>query len=127
MTTTPGTRPALKARAGAEREDEHVGHDGHVQPGDSEPTQQLVVLAGVVAGLVDDKARPGVDLAPQLRVLGHELAFVALWLVTTAPKKKFVGFMARPVASSKRPRFMSAYIDKSPTESMSKLGRAMPP
>ena len=43
-----------------------------------DPAQQLVVLARVPADLVDDEARAGLDLLPQLEVLRHHLALAPL-------------------------------------------------
>ena len=73
------------------------------------------------------KRAPVSILRRNLRYWGTTSRSWRLWFVTTAPRKKFVGFIGRPVAPSRRPRFISEYIERSPTESMSKLGRAMPP
>ena len=43
-----------------------------------DPADELVVLAGVPADLVDHEARPGLDLLLQLEVLRHHLALVTL-------------------------------------------------
>ena len=72
----------------AEREHEDVGDDRHFQAAQSEPAQKFVVLSHVVAGLIDDKTRSSLNLAPQLEVLGHQLALVTLVVRHDRPEEE---------------------------------------
>ena len=65
----------VRRRAG---EQVDVRKDVQVETVAADPAKELVVLAGVPAGLVDDEAGARPHLLAQLEVLGHHLAFVPL-------------------------------------------------
>lgn len=56
----------------------NIGQHWHAQAAGVHILQQFVLLARVVANLVNDEARPHFDLARQLEILRHHLALVPL-------------------------------------------------
>ena len=62
-------------------QDIDVGKHGHAQVLQRQIAEELVLLAGVVADLLDDEGGPGLDLFCQLEILGHDLVLEALEIV----------------------------------------------
>ena len=105
VTITPGIRPALNARAapGESRNTFASARTGRFCA--SDVAQQLVVLARVVADLVDHEARAGPDLLGELLVLRDDLALVQLVIGDHAPEEE-----VRPVEPLVGPRDVQAGV-----------------
>ena len=124
MTTHARDAARVEDAGGARREQEDVGEHRHVERVERQPAEELVVLARVVADLVDDETGAVLDLLPQLEVLRHHLPLVALVVGDDAAEEE-VGLPERSLRR-RRPSFMSENIRSRPTESMSKTGAAAP-
>ena len=87
-----GDAASVKEAGHAAGQDEDVGDDWNLEAVQGHVLEQFVLLAGVVADLVDDEAGAGVDLFSQLEILRHDLGFEPLVVVDYSAEKKASGF-----------------------------------
>ena len=73
-----GDDPAVEGTRGRAREQVDVRENAQVETVATDPANELVVLARVPAGLVDDETGARPHLLAELEVLRHHLALVAL-------------------------------------------------
>ena len=87
-----GDAASVEEAGHAAGQDEDIGDDRHLETVQGHVLEQFVLLAGVVADLVDDEASAGADLFGQLEILRHDLGFEPLVVVDYGTKKKAGGF-----------------------------------